>query len=123
MANTRGFTLLEVLVALAIAGLVLGTLFSLAGGSKRLAFRALDHIESAVYSRAALNAAQLLPSSDYPKLPPEYAEKGKIETGETLPRPERETNKILYALEPYTLKLPSGATAASTRWKKLDVIQ
>ena len=35
----QGFTLLEILVALTIVGMVTGTLFSLLGGSKRLAGR------------------------------------------------------------------------------------
>ena len=53
----KGFTLLEVLVALAIVGMVLGTVFSLLASSKRLAFKALDDIERTVFLRSALNSA------------------------------------------------------------------
>ena len=37
--SAGGFTLLEVIVALAITGFVLGGLFSLVGGSKQLTWR------------------------------------------------------------------------------------
>jgi len=39
-----GFTLLEVIVALAITGFVLGGLFSLVGGSKQLTWRSQESL-------------------------------------------------------------------------------
>ena len=38
----RGFTLLEVLVALTIAGMALGGLFAVIGGNKRMTWRSED---------------------------------------------------------------------------------
>ena len=40
----RGFTLLEVIVALAITGFVLGGLFTLLGSSKQLSLRSVDSL-------------------------------------------------------------------------------
>ncbi|MEM7020140.1 MAG: type II secretion system protein, partial [Pseudomonadota bacterium] len=53
-----GFTLIEVIVALTIAGLVLGAVLGLSAGSKRLAFRAQHNIEQTLAFRAALNLSQ-----------------------------------------------------------------
>ena len=43
----RGFTLLEVIVALTITAMVLGSLFALAAGSKQLAFRSGQSLNAA----------------------------------------------------------------------------
>jgi len=119
-----GFTLLEVMVALAITALVIGTLFSLLAGSKRLAFSALDNIDRAIYARAALSAAQAEVEPDYPKLPDHYAQKITLQIGELLEKPERETAKSTYALEPYTLVGPSGEVlGSSVRVKKLETVR
>ena len=53
----RGFTLLEVLVALTIAGMALGGLFAVIGGNKRLAWRSEDALVRAREVRSLLNAA------------------------------------------------------------------
>ena len=55
----KGFTLLEVIVALAIAGFVLGSLFSLLGGSKQLSWRAEESLVRAAHVRAVTNFALL----------------------------------------------------------------
>src|SRR5690606_16236534 len=55
MTRQRGFTLLEVMVALTITGMVLGSLFTLAAGSKRLAFLSGESLGVATAKRAAVN--------------------------------------------------------------------
>ena len=57
--SQSGFTLLEVVVALAITGFVLGGLFSLVGGSKQLGWRSEESLLRATRLRAAINFALL----------------------------------------------------------------
>jgi len=57
--QTNGFTLLEVIVALAITGFILGSLFTLVAGSKQLTWRAEDSLQRATQIRAATNFALL----------------------------------------------------------------
>ena len=57
--SAGGFTLLEVIVALAITGFVLGGLFSLVGGSKQLTWRSQESLTRATQIRAAINFALL----------------------------------------------------------------
>ena len=45
--SQSGFTLLEVIVAMAITGFILGGLFSLMGGSKQLSWRSEDSLQRA----------------------------------------------------------------------------
>ena len=54
-----GFTLLEVIVALAISGFILGGLFSLLGISKQLSWRSEEHLLHASRIRAITNFALL----------------------------------------------------------------
>lgn len=57
--HQNGFTLLEVMVALTITAMVLGSLFTLATGSKQLAFRSNQSLTTAIEARAAVNFAFL----------------------------------------------------------------
>jgi general secretion pathway protein I len=100
MNKVKGFTLLEVIVSLTIVALVLGTVFSLLAGSKRLAFKAINEIEQSVFSRAAINAAQVLENPDYPKFTERYDLTLTID--ESLEKPERQTRPMRLALEPYS---------------------
>lgn len=99
--TTAGFSLLEVLIAMAIVGMVLGSLFSLLAGTKRLAFKGVDGIERTVFLRSAINAAQLLEDPEYPELPERYSQNLEIETSdEEIEIPERQTKPMQLALEP-----------------------
>lgn len=100
--KSAGFTLLEVLIAMAIVGMVLGTVFGLLAGSKRLAFKAADDIGRTVFLRSAINMAQLLEETDYPEHPEIYKKNMVLETGEPLEKPERQTRPMRLVLEPYT---------------------
>ena len=46
--SQSGFTLLEVIVAMAITGFILGGLFSLMGGSKQLSWRSEDSLQQSL---------------------------------------------------------------------------
>lgn len=101
MKKTAGFSLLEVLIAMAIVGMVLGNIFSLLAGSKRLAFKGMDDIERTVFLRSAINAAQLLEDPEYPELPERYSQNLEIETSdEEIEIPEHQTKPMRLALEP-----------------------
>lgn len=54
-----GFTLLEVLIALTITSMVLGSLFALAAGSKQLAVRTQSSLHDTMQARAHINFALL----------------------------------------------------------------
>jgi len=99
-----GFTLLELIVAMAIVGMVLGTTFALLATSKRLAFKAVDDIERTVFLRSAINAAQILEEPDYPELPERYQQSLDLSTDDPIEKPERQTRPMRLALEPYTLR-------------------
>lgn len=58
-AHTRGFTLLEVLVALTITGLALGGLFGVVAGNKRLAWRSEQALLESMQVRSLINFTQL----------------------------------------------------------------
>lgn len=123
MRRARGFTLLEVLVALAIAGLVIGTLFSLLGGSKRLSWSASEALARSVYQRAAINAGQIESDPDYPEVPAERrAWRVEVEAKGDLPRHERQTRSIRYVLQNYEVLDADGNTLArSLRWRRLEL--
>lgn len=123
-SHAQGFTLLEVILAMMIVGMVLGTLFSLLAGSKRLAFKASDEIGETLFLRTALNVYQVLEKPEYPQLPSEYAKELSAQTDSLLDPPERQTQKILLGLEPYVLKdARSGIQVNSVRLKKLEAVR
>lgn len=100
----QGFTLLEVIIAMAIVGMALGTILGLLAASKRLAFKATDDIERTLFLRSAINAAQVLKEPEYPELPSQYKKSLTINIGEPLEKPEQQTQPMQLALEPYTLR-------------------
>ncbi|MEN8216310.1 MAG: type II secretion system protein [Pseudomonadota bacterium] len=124
MNKQTGFTLLEVLVAMAIVGIALGTVFGLLAGTKRLAFKAVDNIERTVFLRSALNAAQVIEEPDYPELPERYKKSVELSTDEVLEKPERQTRPMRLALEPYTWRdNEKGIELTSVRLIRLDTAQ
>jgi prepilin-type N-terminal cleavage/methylation domain-containing protein len=116
-----GFTLLEVLVAMAIVGIALGSIFGLLAASKRLAFKAVDDIERTVFLRSAVNVAQVLEEPDYPEFPKRYQQTLDLSTEELLEKPERQTRPMRLALERYTLRDDEkGLEFTTVRLVKLD---
>jgi len=124
MKKINGFTLLEVLLALTIVGMVLGTAFSLLASSKRLAFKATDDIERIIFFRSMLNVAQLVEESDYPQYPERYQKRVELKTEELLEKPERQTRPMRLALEVYTLHdEEAGIELKTVRLIKRDTAQ
>jgi len=103
MLKIKGFTLLEVLLAIAIVGIALGSIFGLLAGSKRLAFKASNEMGQVLFLRSAISIAQLEEESDYPELPEEYKKGIDFEAEDIVESPDRQTRKILLGLEPYTI--------------------
>lgn len=121
--ETRGFTLLEVIVALAITGFVLGSLFSLVGGSKQLTWRSQDSLLRAMELRAVTNFALL--QDEYREVEPILEnDRYTILSREELEAPERKTQPTVYALQAYEiLDEERDETIAGTRWIQLELPQ
>jgi prepilin-type N-terminal cleavage/methylation domain-containing protein len=117
----QGFTLLEVIIALTITSLALGTIFGLSAATKRLAFRAQDSITHSLYLRAAINAAQVQREGDYPQFPPTLSY--RIEQGDVLEKPTRQTALIHYALETYQINAEDSPLVHSWRWTRLETVR
>lgn len=118
----RGFTLLEVLVALTITGMALGGLFAVIGGNKRLAWRSEEALIRAMEVRSLINQAQLddtrgdlLLDLDVPGM--------QLEAGIELDPPEdRQLQGTTHVLRGYELRDDSGAVVASgSYWVELDL--
>jgi prepilin-type N-terminal cleavage/methylation domain-containing protein len=120
--SMRGFTLLEVLVALTIAGMALGGLFAVIGGNKRLAWRAEGALLHATQVRSAINQAQL--DDTRGDLPPAgMAPDLRIEAGIELPEPEeRATKGTVHHLRGFEVRNEDGEVIATgSYWVELDL--
>ena len=96
----QGFTLLEVIVALTIAGFILGGLFTLVAGSKQLSWRSEESLVRALNARARLNFALL--ENEYSDVESILvSERYQIEPLEVLEDPERKTQATIYTLQEY----------------------
>ena len=89
----QGFTLLEVMIALMITAMVMGSLFTLSAGSKQLAFRAQQSLQDSTAARAAVNEALL--DNEFRDLEPAMSEtRYTIEGQDVLDDAERRTAPI-----------------------------
>lgn len=120
--HMRGFTLLEVLVALTIAGMALGGLFSVIGGNKRLAWRSEETLVRAIDVRSLINQAQL--DDMRGDLPPAHVVPGlRIESDIELEEPEeRALQGTVHKLRGYEVRADNGEIVArGTYWVELDL--
>lgn len=118
----HGFTLLEVVVALTITGMVLGSLFALAGGSKQLAFRSGESLHTAIQARAAINFALL--QDEYRDVEEilEGAERFDIRAEDYLEFPPRKTQQTIFKLQTYSvMDEESDEAITGTRWVRLEL--
>jgi prepilin-type N-terminal cleavage/methylation domain-containing protein len=118
----RGFTLLEVVVALTITGMVLGSLFALAGGSKQLAFRSVQSLDIAIEARAAINFALL--QDEYREVEEimEGEERFSIRANEYLEPVLRKTAPTYFKLQFYeVIDENTDESISGTRWVKLEL--
>ncbi|MCG8415910.1 MAG: prepilin-type N-terminal cleavage/methylation domain-containing protein [Pseudomonadales bacterium] len=116
-----GFTLLEVMVALAITGFVLGSLFSLVGGSKQLTWRSEDSLLRATELRAVTNFALL--QNEFNEVEPILESQNyRIIANQELEDPERKTQPTLHALQAFeVLHEDREDSVIGTRWIQRDL--
>lgn len=120
-AKVKGFTLLEVIVALTITGFVLGGLFSLVGGSKQLSWRSESSLQRATELRAATNFA-LLQNEFHAVEPILVAETYDIRGGDELETPERKTQPSVYTLQSFeVVSEDRDEYVSGTRWIRLEL--
>ncbi len=119
--GVKGFTLLEVIVAMTITAMVLGGLFSLAAGSKRLAFTARENLQEAVQTRAHIQYALL--DNGYAELEPILAgDEYRMSSGDLLPDPLRRTAPTPYLLTRYQLiHRETNETIDGVRWTRFEL--
>ena len=121
--SAGGFTVLEVIVALAITGFVLGGLFSLVGGSKQLTWRSQESLTRATQIRAAINFALL--QNEFAEVE-EILEQDayRVRPGEALEAPERKTQPTMYQLQAYEIvNSDRDEVIDGVRWIQLDLPQ
>lgn len=119
----QGFTLLEVIVALTITGMVLGGLFTLATGSKQLAYRSFASLSDALEARAAINFALL--QDEYGEVEEILqANELEIRAQDYLEDVPRKTEPITFVLQPYeVVNEQSDEVISGTRWARLELPQ
>ncbi len=120
-SQAQGFTLLEVIVALAITGFILGSLFTLVAGSKQVTWRAEDNLLRATQIRAATNFALL--ENDYAELAEILTtDDYSIQTLERIEFPVRKTQPSNLALQEYQIaNFVRNEFYIGSRWIQLDV--
>ena len=119
----QGFTLLEVIVALTITAMVLGGLFTLATGSKQLAYRSANSLSDALQARAAVNFALL--QDEYSEVEPILlANDLQVRPQDFLEAVPRKTEPITYVLQPFeVLNERTEEIISGTRWARLELPQ
>ena len=118
-----GFTLLEVILALAITGFILGGLFSLLGSSKQLSWRSEENLLRASRVRAATNFALL--QNEFRNVEEILKDDGyEIRSLELLDDPIRKTEPLLWALQRYQITEDSrDEQFFGSRWIRLNLPQ
>ena len=119
----QGFTLLEVMVALTIAGLALGGLLGVIAGNKRLAWRAEQALLEASRVRNIINFSQLGDRGG--ELPLPFDSQGlRLDMGLPVPVSKRKTLGTTQALRAYELVDENDEVVASgIYWTELDLPQ
>ena len=119
--SQSGFTLLEVIVALAITGLVLGGLFSVVGGSKQLGWRSEESLLRATRLRAAINFALL--ENEYRNVELILEDESfQIVPKDILEDPERKTQPSIFTLQGFEIVDDDrDEVIAGSRWVQLDL--
>lgn len=119
--SQRGFTLLEVLVALTITGMVLGGLFSVAAGSKQLAYRSGKSLFVAIQERAVVNFALL--QNEYRDVEEIIQDdRFRIRGNEPLDPVPRKTQGSRVRLQSFeVIDTETGEMIEGTRWNQLEL--
>jgi len=121
--NQHGFTLLEVIVALAISGFILGGLFSLLGSSKQLSWVSEESLIRASRIRAVTNFALL--QNEFRDVEEILRDDNLvIRSLEILDEPLRKTEPMVHALQRYQIIDDSrDEQFFGTRWIQLNLPQ
>ena len=121
--SQSGFTLLEVIVAMAITGFVLGGLFSLLGGSKQLSWRSEDSLQRAAKIRAITNFALL--QNEYRDVELILEDENYDILGlEVLEVPERKTQASVFTLQAFEITNEErDEFITGNRWIQLNLPQ
>ena len=119
----HGFTLLEVITALAITGFVLGGLFSLVGASKQLTWRSQESLTRATQIRAATNFALL--QNEFAEVEEILVQDAyRIRPRDALEAPERKTQPTVHQLQAYEIvNSDRDEVIDGVRWIQLDLPQ
>jgi prepilin-type N-terminal cleavage/methylation domain len=118
--NSRGFTLLEVMVAMTITGLALGALLSVIAGNKRLAFSAERALVHSISVRSLINTAQLHDERgdvvvDLANRELQLFDNIELET------PQRKTQPTTQSLRGYRVMENGEVLVEGTYWVELDL--
>ncbi|MBM88409.1 MAG: hypothetical protein CMQ41_08550 [Gammaproteobacteria bacterium] len=117
----RGFTLLEVIVGMAIAGVILGNLFTLVGSSKQLSWRSEDSLIRATRIRASTNFALLQNEFRDVELILED-QSYEIQGLDILEVPERKTEASVFTLQAFEIfNQDRDEFLTGNRWIELDL--
>ena len=121
--SQSGFTLLEVIVAMAITGFILGGLFSLLGGSKQLSWRSEDSLQRAAKIRAITNFALL--QNEYRDVELILEDENYDILGlEVLEVPERKTQASVFTLQAFEIANEErDEFITGNRWIQLNLPQ
>ena len=113
--------MLEVIVALTITGFVLGGLFALAGGSKQLAWKSEQSLQSAIEARAQINFALL--EDDYGSVEAILVNNSyQIRSTDLLITPLRKTQPSIYSLQTYeTIHEETDEVIHGNRWVRFTL--
>lgn len=119
-AHQRGFTLLEVLVALTITGMALGGLFGVIAGNKRLAWRSEESLVKTMQARSLINFSQL--NDERGEASVDFGNRDLIiNFGYELEIPYRKTQASRLALREYEVFDEVGALITTgTYWVELE---
>jgi prepilin-type N-terminal cleavage/methylation domain-containing protein len=117
----KGFTLLEVLVAMTITGMALGGLFGVIAGNKRLAWSSEASLVETMQARSLINFSQLNDEKGEVYIDFEN-EDLFIDSGYELDDPERKTRASPLALRQYEVIDEYGELITTgTYWVELEL--
>lgn len=119
--NQQGFTLLEILIAITLTSLVLGSLFVLQSNSSKLAFKADTKIYDNISLRAALNTALL--ANNNSNFSDEILKDNHYQITNVTPleKPENQSHQLKWQLEKFDIvDDQNNILISSIRFKKLE---
>ncbi len=102
-SNNKGFTLLEVMVAITLTAMVLGNLFALQSQSKKLSFKAQTSLAKTINQRAYLNAAWIS-NRELDSYMDELTATGyAVNNKKELKKPEEQTKPLKFSLQSFDI--------------------